>query len=92
MTLLDVIRELESFDDEGIICAIKPWTGNSQAIVVLEPGARRLPVEAAILRMDYFLEVFIAREFLEDWAASLEAKPTVEAKRARLIRYAISDA
>jgi hypothetical protein len=38
-TLMEVIRELESLDNEGIICATKPWTENSQAFVVVEPEA-----------------------------------------------------
>jgi hypothetical protein len=92
MTLLEVIRNLESFDGEGIICARKPWTENSQAVVIVEPGARRLPTEAEKLGLEYFLEVFIAREFFEDWTANLDAKPTLQQKCARLIKYARNDA
>lgn len=91
-TLMEVIRELESFDNEGIICATKPWTENSQAIVVVEPEARRIPVEAEKLGMAYFLDVFIARDFLEDWIGNLDAEPTPREKCARLIQYAINDA
>jgi hypothetical protein len=32
------------------------------------------------LNMKYFLEVFIARDFLDDWTASLEEPPTLEEK------------
>jgi len=92
MTLIEIIRDLESFDSEGIICAKKPWAANSQAIVVVEPQARRLPAEAEKFRMDYFLDVFIACDFLEDWRANLNAEPTLPEKCARLIKYAITDA
>lgn len=92
MILLDVIRDLETFENEGIICARKPWTENSEAIVVIEPQARRLPAEAEKLGMDYFLDVFIARDFLEDWKANLDIEPTLQQKCARLIKYAITDA
>ena len=92
MTLLDVVRDLDSFDNEGIICATKPWTENSHAIVVVEPQARRLPAEAEKLGMDYFLDVFIGRELLEDWTANLDAEPTLQQKCARIIKYAITDA
>ena len=92
MTLLDVIRDLDSFDNEGIICATKPWTENSQAIVVVEPQARRIPAEAEKLGMDYFLDVFIVREFLEDWTANLHTEPTLKQKCERVIKYAIADA
>ena len=92
MTLIEVIRDLESFDNEGIICLTKPWTENSKAIVVVETEARQLPAEAAMLGMEYFLDVFVAREFLEDWTANLDARPTLQEKCARLIQYAINDA
>jgi hypothetical protein len=92
MTLIEVIRNLESFDNEGIICATKPWTENSKAIVVVEPQARRLPAEDAKLGMEYFLDVFIAREFLEDWTPNLDAPPSLQEECARLIQYALTDA
>jgi hypothetical protein len=92
MTLTEIIRDLESLDNEGTICAVKPWTENSKAIVVVEPEARRLPTEAANLGMEYFLDVFVAREFLEGWTANLDTQPTLQEKCARLIQYAISDA
>ena len=92
MTLLEIIGDLESFDNEGIICARKPWTENSEAIVIVEPQARRLPAEAERLGMDYFLDVFIVREFLEDWTANLDAEPTLQQKCSRIIKYAITDA
>jgi hypothetical protein len=41
---------------------------------------------------DYFLEIFIAREFLEDWKASLGAEPSMSQTCARLIQYAVNDA
>ena len=42
--------------------------------------------------MTYFLEVFIARDVLDDWTASLQGPPTLEDKCTRLIDYAINDA
>jgi hypothetical protein len=92
MTLIDIVRELDSFDNEGIICAIKPWNENSQAVVIVEPDARRMPAEAEKQGMAYFLDVFIAREFLEDWTSNLGTKPTLQEKCARLIQYGINDA
>ena len=92
MKLIEIIRDLESFDNEGIICAVKPWAENSEAIVVVESGARRCPAEAADLGMEYLLEVFVAREFLDGWVASLDTRPTLQEKCARLIQYAINDA
>ncbi len=42
--------------------------------------------------MKYFLEVFIARDFLDDWTASVEEFPSLREKCARLIHYDINDA
>ena len=92
VTLIEIIRSLDSFASDGIICARRPWAENSEAIVVVDLEARHLPLEAEKLRMDYFLEVNIARDFLEDWGASLIPKPTLEERCARLIKYAFTDA
>jgi len=48
--------------------------------------------EAEWLNLKYFLEVFIARNFIEDWTANCDAQPTSQQKCARLIAYAFSDA
>lgn len=96
MTLLKIIEELETFDNESTIYAEEPWTENSKALVLHEPESGELPYEAKKLGLHYFLEVFVARDFLEDWAinlkaANLNAEPTVQQKFARLIHYAIYD-
>ena len=92
MNLSDVLRDLEAFDADGTIYAAKPWTENSEAIVAREPEAGGLPVEAKRLGLDYFLETFIACEFLERWMSSLGEMPTLQQKCARLISYATHDA
>ena len=51
-----------------------------------------LPVTLERLKMKYFLGVFIARDFLDDWTASVEKSPTLQQKCTRLTRYAINDA
>jgi hypothetical protein len=92
MTLIDVVRDLDTFDNEGIICATKPWCDTSHAIVIVDPNAQRIPPEAEKLGMDYFLDIFIAREFMEDWMLNLDTTPTLQEKCSRLIHYAIYDA
>lgn len=37
-------------------------------------------------------EVSVARDFLEGWVASLNTEPVMQAKVARLIEYAMTDA
>jgi hypothetical protein len=36
-----------------------------------------MPPEAEWLNLKYFLEVFIARNFIEDWTANCDAQPTL---------------
>jgi hypothetical protein len=87
MTLLEIIRDIETFDHGGIIRATKPWTEISEAIVV-EPEVREHPAKAERLGMDFFLEVSTARSLLEYGARYLDAKQTHEQKCAALIEYA----
>ncbi len=92
MTLIEAIRDLDSFDEEATIYAAEPWTETSTVLIAPELAAGGLPTEAAKLGLKYFLEVFIARDFLEGWTGNLKAEPTLEEKCARLIKYAITDA
>ena len=92
MTLLKVIQELDTLDKESTIYAAMPWTENSIAMVLPEPVAGGNPKKADELNLKYFIEVFIAHEFLIDWEANLDKIPTIHEKCARLIQYAINDA
>lgn len=92
MTLLEAIRTLDSLDQGSTIYASEPWTENSEVLIAPEPESEGLPSEAANRGMTYFLEVFIAGEFLEGWVGNLDEEPTLREKCARLIEYAISDA
>jgi hypothetical protein len=92
MTLFEIINNLESFDEGGTIYAISPWSAGSAAIVAKELEAGRSPKEAEQLGLDYFLEMCIAREFLEDWTGSLQSIPTPQERCERVIRYAVDDA
>jgi hypothetical protein len=67
MKLIDVVGDLASFDGEN---TSEPWTAVCEAIV--SPESEMLPVTLERLKMKYFLGVFIARDFLDDWTASVE--------------------
>jgi hypothetical protein len=69
----------------------QPWSDTSEAIVVYEPEAGGIPAEAEQLGVKYFLEVLIARNLVEDWAAKCRTPPTVQQRCARLIEYATND-
>ena len=88
----DVIDRLSEFDGEDTIYALEPWTEESEAMVAREPDIGGLPSEASHAGMKYFLEISIARDFVEDWLASLDGQPTSSAVCQRVIDYAINDA
>lgn len=94
--LIQLVERLAELDGEDTIYAREPWTEESDAMVAREDTDRKpfgIPLEAAEAGMQYFLEVFIARdEVLEGWIASLDEKPTLAAICRRLIEYAINDA
>jgi hypothetical protein len=90
-TLVDIIALLDEHDEEWTIYAAEPWCEDSAAVVVLCPDSNVVqPIAAPGLT--YFLEVFIAREFLEDYESSLDAPSTLSQRCARLIQYATFDA
>jgi hypothetical protein len=90
MTLGEIIRDLEQQETEATIYAAKPWAEESQAVVAFEPDEGGIPAGAK--NLSYFLEVFVARDFLEDWEPALESPPTLQERCARLVQYAINDA
>jgi hypothetical protein len=90
MKLIQIVGDLSSFDTESTIYASEPWTTECEGIVA--PESEMPPPVLERLNMKYFLEVFIARDFLDDWIASLEKPPTLQERCARLIHYALYDA
>ncbi|HVT30417.1 MAG TPA: hypothetical protein VHE81_20570 [Lacipirellulaceae bacterium] len=92
MKLSDVVARLDSLDREATIYAAQPWTSESSAVVETEPSSGGLPEAAAQCGMAYFLEVFVAHDFVEDWEASLDKSPSAAERCERLIRYAVDDA
>lgn len=92
MTLLNAIMTLDELPEEATIYALEPWLPESKVVVLTEPDGGGLPQEAEDAGLSYFLEVAIAREFLEDWQASLSSPVTSAQQCARLIQYALNDA
>ena len=91
MTLLDTVRQLKDLKANLTIFARRPWTPDAEALVAEEPDGGELPREAAAIRGEYFLEVSLAQEFVDDW---LESRPGSSAEQTceRLIQYAENDA
>jgi hypothetical protein len=92
MALMEVVENLATFDEAATIYAAAPWARDSKALIADEPESGGLPEQAKALGMRYFIEVTIARDFLEGWASSLDHAPSVEESCDRLIQYAVNDA
>jgi len=92
MKLWEVIDAIDSFDEEHTIYAETPWTENSESIVAEEPVEGGLPIEAKRMGMEYFLEIFHAKDFLEGLQSNSPCVLGTKDKCDRLIRYAINDA
>ena len=92
MTLMSVVEDLVSLDEEATIYAAEPWTKDSRALIAREPTSGGLPEEAKISGLKYFIEVAIARDFLEGWASNLDHNPSADESCERLIQYAVTDA
>ena len=90
MKLIEILRQLQTLDRELTIYARHPWTPSADAQLAVEGSAEEQKAKADELR--YFLEVFIARDFLDDWRATQHRAPTDEQSCARLIEYATNDA
>lgn len=92
--LADIIARLSEFDADDTIYAREPWTDDSDAIVATEreEDDGEPPPEASEAGLAYFLEIYLAREFIEAWVASLSYQPSASAIRERLIQYAVNDA
>jgi hypothetical protein len=92
MRLLDVVTNLSEYDEELTIYAKEPWTCDSEAVVAREPDTGGVPPDAAGMNASYFIEIFVAKEFLEGWRANIQRDVSAEEQCDRLIYYAVHDA
>jgi len=87
--LRDVIGDLESADDSLCIVAKRPWTPESEALLVRLTDDWRVPQEVTAQGHEYFLEVSVALdEVLEGIGDRLSNEQRVDA----LLFYAENDA
>jgi hypothetical protein len=92
VTLIELVRNLDSLDGEDTIYAAEPWAETSEVLVARETPSGEFPPEAQRAGLAYFLEVAIAQEFLADWETSQAKRPSPQQLCARLIQYAVADA
>jgi len=88
--LIDTVRQLDGLPTEHTIYVRHPWSTVSESAVAEEGSGeeKRLRSEG----LSYFLEVFIAKNFLDDWKGTMKQVPTDDQLCTRLIEYASNDA
>jgi hypothetical protein len=69
MTLAELLRGLEHVDNDLTIyaSALPMWNPDSEAAALINPDDSAHPITVSGIQMEYLLEVFIAKEILEDW-------------------------
>lgn len=94
MRLIELLQQVAEWnDEEASIYAAQPWSCDSEAVLVTPAPNTTEPIRRGETSYDYFLEAIIAREVIEDYAASGEGGEASNRQRCeRLIRYALSDA
>ena len=91
MRLIELLRHVSDWnDDDTTIYLSLPWLSEAKAILVTPAPEDTAPVVRDGISYQYFMETFIAREFVEDYALSDAA--TEEEQCKRLIQYAQDDA
>lgn len=89
MNLRELLRGRRDWSDDETIYVVEPWDGSAAALLSSATLDTTGPIVQGGEFYAYFLEGFIARNFLDD----LDAPDYVgEAACERLIRYAIDDA
>ncbi|MGF7041125.1 hypothetical protein [Mucilaginibacter lappiensis] len=92
MKLVDVIKIIESINEEQIIFQENMEDFNSD--IILSTGDEG---DGGIKVVDtkkyyYLIEIFLAKEFIEDWVETLTYAPDHNEIAKRLYNYAINDA
>jgi len=90
MTLLDLLASRHEWADDETIYVVEPWNCLAEALITNEDAIGTNPIIRSGQCYSYFLEGFIARNFLEELDAS--AKHVSKEACDRLIHYAIYDA
>lgn len=92
MKLIDLIENLDNLDEDLIIFQEKIDDFNSD--IILEFGEESdLGVKIANgKKYHYLIEIFLAKEFIEDWSKSLDYIPSKSQIAERLHKYANNDA
>lgn len=87
--LIEIIRDLWSFDGEAVICAREPLTADSEATVAVGDPEYD---DARGRGFVGYMRVWMAREHLEGWFENVPERPSLTEQCDRLIHYFLFDA
>ena len=90
--LVDAITLWKHWGRNQTLYLSEPWSAEAELIIVTALPDDTTPVVRDSATFTYFIEAAIAREFLEDYIASLPAAPDAHRLADRLVRYAADDA
>jgi hypothetical protein len=91
MTLEYFVATIDEFDEELVIFQKDKLSIDSEVALFERDEDDTVRIKDGI-KYVYFLELFIAKEFIEDWTSSLDFKPNAREVALRLLQYAIYDA
>lgn len=92
MTLVEVLRDIEQWPEDGTLYVSRPWKGDSEVLIVEPAPDTTEPIIRDGSSYDYCLETFVAREFLEEYEGADSTAASAQARCERLISYAENDA
>lgn len=94
MRLIELLEQVGDWNDEITkIYVAKPWSCDALAVLVSPSPDTTEPLMRNGQTYDYFMETFLARDFLDDFAASLDGGTATNEQRCqRLVHYAVNDA
>ncbi|MDN4028667.1 hypothetical protein [Chryseobacterium gambrini] len=92
MNLIDFVSKINDVD-EDLIIFLKNMDDYKSEIILSYPEDDDNGIkEENGNKYHYLIEVFLAKEFIEDWVASLKSAPSYEDIAKRLYEYGINDA
>ena len=65
MKLFEMLRQLDKWPEEMTVYLARPWSSDAEAILASPTSDIATRIEQGYQSYDYFLEVALAREFLE---------------------------
>jgi hypothetical protein len=92
MKLIDLVNNIDSVDEESVIFQEDRENFSSDIILSYAEKGDGGIKEVKGKKYYYLIEVFLAKEFVNDWIGSLNYLPTETEIAKRLYDYAIKDA